>query len=513
MSGRYAVVMGRRRGKKSRAKKDVARARHYQPANKSAKNKEKVEISADGEASEAGRSRERVRPSEPGFLRTAVAVLICSFSCLLVVGMILVLWLRVSPFDVIDEVGKGGGGDAYNQGFTGFLAVLAGIATIALALRGMSWQVDDFPADPRFHRAWLQDVLDRSIRENGAYFLTVILAGLYGCVVCVYAVLSKHEGWPGNSRVLLIFLIVMYLIVSVLPAFVQRTDSGSFHGYAMLLDNVAALAEWRYVNGDDDALGDWGVNIYECRYYLKRIKGLVRGLPLIHIVSALPGMLAVVSLFLRGFYGRGLIVLISCVFCILFSDGLFLRAVELKATVIAGGRVSGTVVLDSVMCVLMLLALWIAYYVHSPHVLLSFLSWRRWWIAVVAFFLVIVFMSVSTARMLCVVFIDSRPLALGGSKIGSFFEGLLICAGVRQEVVKQIDADLFYKKRRLNNFRVTSGLDDRKYEAILNLVAPRESVIRRNVLNDSNGKGVESIYLRKYLRDVVGLNMPQESES
>ena len=99
LRGRYAVVMGRRRGKKSRAKKDVARARHYQPANKSAKNKEKVEVSADGEASEAseaGRSRERVRPSEPGFLRTAVAVLICSFSCLLVVGMLLGVIGRLS---------------------------------------------------------------------------------------------------------------------------------------------------------------------------------------------------------------------------------------------------------------------------------------------------------------------------------------------------------------------------------------------------------------------------------
>ena len=371
MSGRYAVVMGRRRGKKSRAKKSVARARHYQPANKSGKNKKKVEVSAGSEANEVGRSRERMRPSEPGFLRTAVVVVICSFSCLLVVGVILVLWLRVSPFDVIDEVGKGSGGDTYNQGFTGCLAVLAGIATIALALRGMSWQVDDLPADPRFHRAWLQDVLDRSIRENGAYFLTVVLAGLYGCVVCVYAVLSKHEGWPGNSRVLLIFLIVMYAIVSVLPVFVQRADFGSFHGYAVLLDDVAALAEWRYVNGGDGALGDWGVNIYGCRYYLKRIKALARGLPLIHVVSASPGMLAAASFFLRGFYGGGLIVLISCAFCILFSDGLFLRAVELKATAIADGRVNGTVVLDSVMCVLTLLALWIVYSAYSPYVLLS----------------------------------------------------------------------------------------------------------------------------------------------
>ena len=115
--------------------------------------------------------------------------------------------------------------------------------------------------------------------------------------------------------------------------------------------------------------------------------------------------------------------------------------------------------------------------------------------------------------MLCVVFIDSSPLALGGSKIGSFFEGLLICAGVRQEVVQQIDAILFDKRRRLNNFGVTSGLNSQKYEAILNLVIPRESVMRRNVLNESNDKRVESIYLRKYLRDVVGLNLPQESES
>ena len=89
----------------------------------------------------------------------------------------------------------------------------------------------------------------------------------------------------------------------------------------------------------------------------------------------------------------------------------------------------------------------------------------------------------------------------------------MICAGVRREVVKQIDAALFYKKSRLNNFGVTSGLDDRKYEAILNLVIPRESVMRRDVLNESNDKRVESIYLRKYLRDVVGLNLPQESES
>ena len=122
-------------------------------------------------------------------------------------------------------------------------------------------------------------------------------------------------------------------------------------------------------------------------------------------------------------------------------------------------------------------------------------------------------MGVSAVRMLCVVFIDSRPLALGGSRIGSFFEGLLICAGVRQEVVKQIDATLFDKRRRLNNFGVTSGPDGQKYEVILNFVIPRESVMWRNVLNGSNDKRVESIYLRKYLRDVVGLNMPQESES
>ena len=180
---------------------------------------------------------------------------------------------------------------------------------------------------------------------------------------------------------------------------------------------------------------------------------------------------------------------------------------------IANGRVGGTVFLESVMHGFTLLALWILYYVHSPYVLLSFLPWRRWWIAVVAFFLVVAFMGVSAVRMLCVVFIDSRPLALGGSRIGSFFEGLLICAGVRQEVVKQIDATLFDKRRRLNNFGVTSGPDGQKYEVILNFVIPRESVMWRNVLNGSNDKRVESIYLRKYLRDVVGLNMPQESES
>ncbi|WP_167145165.1 hypothetical protein [Actinomyces sp. ZJ308] len=498
--------MGRRRSKKSRAKNSVARSRHYQAANKSAKNKEKAEVSAD---SATGRSRERMRPSGPGFIRTAVGVSFCSALCLFVVGVVLVLWLHVSPFDVIDEAGKGDGRDTHNQGFAGFLSILAGIATIALALRGMSWQVDDFPADPRFHRAWLQDVLDKSVRENGAYVLTIILAGLYGAVVCVYAMLSKHEGWPGNSRVLLIFLGMMYIIVSVLPVFVRRTDSGGFRGYAVLLDDVAALAEWRYVNGSDGALDDLGVKVYEIRYYLKRIKGLMRGSPLIHVVSALPGMLAAATFFLRGFYWQGLIVLISCAFCIIFSCWLLLRAVESKAAVIADGRVSGSVFLESVMHVFMLLALWIIYYMHSPHILLSFLSWRRWWIVVVALLLVIVFMVVSAVRMLCVVFVDSRPPALGGSKIGSSLEGLLICDGVRQEVVNQIDVDLFDKRRRLNNFGVTSGLDVQKYEAILNLVIPRESLIQRNVLNESSEKRVESIYLRKYLRDSVGLNLPR----
>ena len=249
MSGRYAVVMGRRRGKKSRTKNAIARSRRHPSFSSGAGNEGSVEVMADGGV---GRWRE-MRTSKPGVFRIVFFVMICSVACLFAVVVILKTWLDI-PYKDVPDVFKYLDEEAYSQGVAGAIAILGGIATIALTLRGMSWRSRELPTDSRLHRAWLQRIIDDSARESLAFFLLVLLAGLYGAVVVCYGILVRYAGWPGISRVLFIFISTMYFVVATLPVFVPKSEVGSIKGYVGVLVRLANLVEWRCCNLCDSAL-------------------------------------------------------------------------------------------------------------------------------------------------------------------------------------------------------------------------------------------------------------------
>ena len=73
----------------------------------------------------------------------------------------------------------------------------------------------------------------------------MLLAGLYGAVVVCYGILVGYAGWPGISRLLLIFLSAMYVVVAALPVFVPKSEIGTIKGYVSVLVRLANLAEWR----------------------------------------------------------------------------------------------------------------------------------------------------------------------------------------------------------------------------------------------------------------------------
>ena len=179
--------------------------------------------------------------------------MICSVACLFAVVVILKTWLDI-PYKDVPDVFKYLDEEAYSQGVAGAIAILGGIATIALTLRGMSWRSRELPTDSRLHRAWLQRIIDDSARESLAFFLLVLLAGLYGAVVVCYGILVRYAGWPGISRVLFIFISTMYFVVATLPVFVPKSEVGSIKGYVGVLVRLANLVEWRCCNLCDSAL-------------------------------------------------------------------------------------------------------------------------------------------------------------------------------------------------------------------------------------------------------------------
>lgn len=241
--------MGRRRGKKSRTKNAIAYSRRHPSFSDGAGNEGSVGVLADGGV---GRWRE-MRTSKPGVFRIVFCVMICSVACLFAMVVILKTWLDI-PYKDVTDVFKYLDEEAYSQGVAGVVAILGGIATIALTLRGMSWRSRELPTDSRLHRAWLQKIIDDSARESLAFFLLVLLAGLYGAAVVCYGILVGYAGWPGISRVLFIFLSTMYVVVATLPVFVPKSEVGSIKGYVGVLVRLANLVEWRCCNLCDSAL-------------------------------------------------------------------------------------------------------------------------------------------------------------------------------------------------------------------------------------------------------------------
>ena len=151
----------------------------------------------------------------------------------------------LSVFGLYYNLFKGLSIEEFSAASSALFTLLAAVAGLALVLRGMVWELHDLPRDPRMHRAWLQRVMDASVREDAAKFLMVMLCGLYGFIVACYGLLVAGKGWKGFGPVIFLILVVLSLIVSVLPAFVVRSDVGEISNYAYLLVRLANLMECR----------------------------------------------------------------------------------------------------------------------------------------------------------------------------------------------------------------------------------------------------------------------------
>lgn len=494
---RYAGAMGKRRRNKYQVKKRNRRPRQDSRVSNGAESKEEVEGLV---SSRTYRSRERVRSSNPGILRTFIGVVMCSLLCLLVTGVILKLWLKVPYKDVVPRVFGGIDDAAHNQGATGSFAILAGIATIALTLRGMSWRSRDLPPDPSLHRAWLQKILEDSTRESWAFGLLVLLSGLYGAVVVSYGFLAGYAGWPGVSRVLLIFLSVMYAVVATLPAFVAKSEIGTIKGYVEALVILANLGEWRYFNFSDGVLGSrrgglmkstisWRVlralrteDIKRKWYYVVRFSG-VWGTAVVFIVLVL---MAFVN---SGFVGAGIefgVILYMILACML-PEVMLVWMVGVRCQIISMGKSDVDAVVKAGYIIFLSILIWgIQLYVmpgplFEGVVAVLFLWWcvrailafsvkperRRWW--------------------------PSRLWECLDSAVG-----LRCVMGVwadqtlqttRNQVISYSDINLPV----INELAVAASL-----------VVPEECIVNRSRDDGS----IESINLRKYLSEVVEVTLP-----
>lgn len=490
--------MGKRRGKKSRAKKvdDRLRLRSLVRSDGSqvvARNLSDVD---------AIQSRERPRPSSPGIFGAVFRVMVCSVLCLLVTWLVLWACLAVPDREVVPKMFKGIGEQAYNQGATGSVSILAGIATIALTLRGMSWRSRELPADSSLHRAWLQKVIDDSARERWAFSLLVLLSGLYGAVVVAYGFLAGYNGWPGVSGILLIFLSVVYLVVATLPAFVPKSEIGTIEGYVDALVRLANVGEWRCFNLRNGELytkkggamkfivtrevvrGLWVKDVDGCWHRAVRFSGLLGG--------ALTFVILVVTEFVdlgtvRMTYGA---ILCMTLFCFV-PEIMLVWMLGLKCRVISMGRIDVDTVVEG-FCV----------------VFLSLLSWGlQLYLIAVPFFKCVVavlfFWWFVRAVLACSVKVKRRWWPSG------VWEYLSVVAGLQCVMGVWVDWEL-----RGGGDRVISYHNDNmqvvdELSVAAGLIVPEKYVVNR--IRDDGG--IESENLRKYLSEVVKVTLPPVPES
>ena len=493
--------MGKRRGKKSRAKKvdDRLRLRSLVRSDGSqvvARNLSDVD---------AIQSRERPRPSSPGIFGAVFRVMVCSVLCLLVTWLVLWACLAVPDREVVPKMFKGIGEQAYNQGATGSVSILAGIATIALTLRGMSWRSRELPADSSLHRAWLQKVIDDSAREGWAFSLLVLLSGLYGAVVVTYGIMSGYNGWPGISRVLLIFLSVMYVVVAALPAFVPKSDIGTVKGYVETLVRVANLGELRYFNFCDSALSDrrgGALKFLATRevvrvvcvkdverwwYRVVRFSGLC-GVALIYLV---PAMVAIVA---SGSEGVGVsfgVILFMIVFC-LGPEVALVWMLKLRCQIISAGKTDVGVIIDGLYVACLSVTIWSfqLYVMPGPIFKSAIAVLCSWW----------------SMRALLVLSMKSECRRLWPSR---FWERLSVAVGLRCVAGVWVNQALQESRNRLNSYCDVNLRVVDEFAAAASLVIPEGCVVSRVY----DGSSAESVNLRNYLSEVVKVTLPPVPKS
>ena len=450
----------------------------------------------------ADQNRERPRPSSPGIFRSVFGVVMCSMLCLFVTWFILNLWLAAPDVNAILGLFKGLNEQAYNQGVVGLISLLAGMATIALTLRGMSWEPREVPTDSSLHCAWLQKVIDDSVRERWAFSLLVLLSGLYGAAVVTYGILAGCNGWPGISRVLIIFLFVMYVVVAALPAFVPKSDIGTINGYVRSLARLANLGEWRYFNSYDSELRSKKDGV--ARFFVTR--RVVRVLCVGDIKSrwhlvvrffSLWGTILVFAFpmwvdFVRhGDVKRGFIFICYVIFVCFVPEIMLVWILGLKCRVISMGKIDFDVVIEGFYVVFLSIFPWglQLYLITAPLFKCVVVVLFFWWFV--------------RAVLACSVKVKRRWWPSGLWEYLSVVAGLQCVMGVWVDCELRADGDRVISYHN-DNMQVVDELS-----VASGLIVPEKYVVNR--FRDDGE--IESKNLREYLSEVVKVTLPPVSET
>ncbi|MBO3725301.1 hypothetical protein J5X07_09735 [Actinomyces bowdenii] len=420
-------------------------------------------------------------------------------------GMLSAVYDYVQLFKSLD------GGDR-DKALSGLLTLLAGVATLALALRGMTWQKQDLPENVRMHGAWLQRVVDTSARETAAVMLMAALCGAYGFIVVCYGFLVGANGWRGLGLPFFIILLVLYAVVAVLPAFISKSDAGEISGYASILIEVVNLAEWRYqdqrdamIVGGGAEVGGWcdrlcGWLRAVCAFLCRGCGGL-RGL--VGKYAGLAGVAVVVvsvtsCIYLDKDWGTALLALAALIGVAFVLELAVWDAVLARVQIVSAGRVSfGSVFLRIPFFVVALL-IWVLY---AMCVVLAFSEEEReskkavltfpGWVGLVVLVVLVVWW---VCRMLLAW--NLKPRDEGGRRGRQWLEET---AGLRSEIEYQLDLVLLKDKLRLDSYSGEGSWISGELAVVTDLVAPKSYVMRRSSESES---------LREYLSDIVGLSLP-----
>lgn len=134
------------------------------------------------------------------------------------------------------------------------------IAGLTVTLAALSWVRKSRPDDPRYWRAWLNDVFDDARREEVSLAIMMVLAALFGAVAWLYLV----GVWPTGGVeeptyggfVCGAVLVVVAGLVGFLPYVQVSGESGRLRAYAETLQGLVAFARWWMAVSDE--AGDCG---------------------------------------------------------------------------------------------------------------------------------------------------------------------------------------------------------------------------------------------------------------
>lgn len=489
--------MGKRGRQRSQVKKRNGSPRQGRPVSNGAESQKGGEGVVDGRPF---RGRERVRSSNPRIFRNVFGVVMCSVLWLLVTGVILKFWLKVPYGGVVPEVFGKVDEAAHNQGATGSFAILAGIVAIALHLRGMSWRPGDLPTDPSRHRAWLQKILEDSARESWVFGLLVLLSGFYGAVVVSYGFLVGYAGWPGVSRIFLIFFSVMYFVVATLPTFVEKSRVGTIRGYVETLASLANLGEWRYFSFSDDVLSSekggvlksttsWRVlrvlrkeDIKRKWHYVVRFLG-VWGAATPFVV------LVLVALIESGVVGAGITLklILFMIFVCLLPEVMLVWMLGIRCRVISMGRSEVDAIVEVGYVALISVVNWGIQLYAIPGLILKGVVTvlLLWW----------------CVRALLVLSMKSERRRLWPSRLWEYLD---VVTGLRCVMGVWVDRELQTIRNRVVSYSDVNLLIVDELAVAASLVVPEECVVKRR---RDDGED-DSRNLRDYLSKVVGVTLP-----